>query len=79
MAATAFAVTPQISGSMLVAGNVARLRRRHAMDAEALAARLGWGVDAVHALEAADKADLSLDDIDALAKALKVDPSALFA
>ncbi|MBN9332771.1 helix-turn-helix transcriptional regulator [Devosia sp.] len=79
MAVTAFALAPQINGFVLVAGNVAQLRRSHTMSAESLADRVGWSVDAVHALEVAAKTDLSLDDIDALAEAFEVEPSALFA
>ncbi len=66
-------------GMVLVAGNVARLRRIRNLSAENLAQRLGWTAAKVGALETADMADLALDDIDNLAQALDVEPAALFA
>ena len=78
MAMTAFAIAPQMTGNMLIAGNVARLRRIRNLSAESFAARLGWSIAQVGALETADKFDLALDDIDNLARALDVEPAALF-
>lgn len=79
MIVAAVAAPPEMPGSMLVAGNVVRLRRIRKLSAETLAARLGWTIADLSALEAADKADLALDDIDKLAQALDVEPAALFA
>lgn len=79
MAATAFAVNPEMTGAMLIASNVIRLRRIRNLSLEVFAARLSWSVAEVRALETADKFDLALDDIDNLAQALGVEPAELFA
>lgn len=78
MAATAFSVAPEMTGSMLIAGNVVRLRRIRNLSLEAFATRLGWSLAEARALETSDKFDLALDDIDNLAQALGVEPAALF-
>ncbi|WP_449394742.1 helix-turn-helix domain-containing protein [Devosia riboflavina] len=78
MAATAFAVAPEMSGAMLIAGNVIRLRRIRNISLEVFAERLGWSVTDVRALETSDRFNLALDDIDNLAQALGVEPAALF-
>ncbi|MET0439648.1 MAG: helix-turn-helix transcriptional regulator [Devosia sp.] len=78
MAATAFAVAPEMTGAMLIAGNVIRLRRIRNISLEVFAERLGWSVTQVRALETSDRFNLALDDIDNLAQALGVEPAALF-
>lgn len=78
MAATAFAVNSEMTGAMLIAGNVIRLRRIRNLSLETFATRLGWSVAEVRALETSDKFNLLLDDIDNLAQALDVEPAALF-
>ena len=78
MAATAFAVAPEMTGAMLIAGNVIRLRRIRNIGLEVFAERLGWSVTEVRALETSDRFNLALDDIDNLAQALGVEPAALF-
>jgi transcriptional regulator with XRE-family HTH domain len=79
MAAIAFATAPEMTGAMLIAGNVVRLRRIRKLSLEVFAGRLGWSVAEVRALETSDKFNLLLDDIDNLAQALDVEPAALFA
>jgi transcriptional regulator with XRE-family HTH domain len=78
MAATAFAVAPEMTGAMLIASNVIRLRRIRNISLEVFAERLGWSVAEVRALETSDRFNLALDDIDNLAQALGVEPAALF-
>ena len=78
MAATAFAVAPEVTGAMLIASNVIRLRRIRNLSLEVFAERLGWSVAEVRALETSDRFNLALDDIDNLAQALGVEPAALF-
>ena len=78
MAATAFAVAPEMTGAMLIASNVIRLRRIRNISLEVFAERLGWSVAEVRALETSDRFNLALDDIDNLAQALDVEPAALF-
>jgi transcriptional regulator with XRE-family HTH domain len=78
MAATAFAVSPEMTGAMLIAHNVIRLRRIKKIGLDDFAGRLGWSVAEVRALEGSDKFNLALDDIDNLAHALGVEPAALF-
>lgn len=78
MAAAAFAVAPEMTGAMLIANNVIRLRRIRNISLETFAERLGWSVTDVRALETSDKFNLALDDIDNLAQALGVEPAALF-
>ncbi len=78
MAATAFAAQPEMTGAMLIANNVIRLRRLQKLSLEVFAGRLGWSVAEVQALETSDRFNLALDDIDNLAHALGVEPAALF-
>ncbi|WP_156385927.1 helix-turn-helix domain-containing protein [Devosia sp. Root685] len=78
MAVTAFATPPEMTGAMLIAGNVVRLRRIRNLSLETFATRLGWSLAEVRALETSDKFNLALDDIDNLAQALDVEPAALF-
>jgi transcriptional regulator with XRE-family HTH domain len=78
MAATSFAVRSEMTGAMLIANNVVRLRRMQKLSLEVFAERLGWSVAEVRALETSDRFNLALDDIDILAHALGVEPAALF-
>ena len=66
------------SGAQLLAANLARLRADKGLSQIELARLLGIAPMAVEALENATNPDLTLDEIDALAKALGVDPLALF-
>lgn len=66
------------SGAQLLAANLARLRAQKHLSQVELARLLGIAPMAVEALENATNPDLTLDEIDALAKALGVDPLALF-
>ena len=66
------------SGVQLLAANLARLRAQKRVSQVELARLLGIAPMAVEALENATNSNLTLDEIDALAKALGVNPLALF-
>lgn len=66
------------SGLVLIARNVKRLRISLELTQQGLADRLGWSKARIVAIEAADDATVLLDDLDALGRALTVEPSALF-
>lgn len=67
-----------LSGLVLIARNVKRLRIAHELTQQGLADRLGWPKERIAAVEAADDANLLVDDLDALGLALNVQPLALF-
>ncbi len=70
--------TPSITAS-LIAQNVINLRKARSMSSAVLAVRTGWSGSRIAAIEAGSVDTLHLDDIDTLAKALVVEPAALFA
>jgi DNA-binding Xre family transcriptional regulator len=65
-------------GQRMLARNVWRLREVQRMNADKLAAKLDWALVELEKLERAEKADITLQDIDDIAVALQVHPHQLF-
>lgn len=61
----------------LLARNVWRYREQRRMTARALAEHLDWPLVEIDKIENGDKFDLSLDQLEVLALALRVDPADL--
>jgi len=66
------------SGARLLAANVIRLRTARGLNEAALARLLGVEPQAIVAIETAASPEITLDQIDALTKALGVAPLELF-
>lgn len=62
----------------LLARNVWRWRAIRKLTASELAEQIDWPLAEVEALEYADKPNITIDDIDRLAKALGIEPVDLF-
>ena len=72
-------MTPKITdGHKLLAHNVRRWRDLRGIDTGALATTLGWPLALIEDIEAAERFDLTLNDIDQLAEALGIQAVELF-
>lgn len=66
-------------GHKLLAHNVRRWREIRGIDTDMLARAVGWSLAMIEDIEAAEKFDLTLNDVDQLAEVLAVSPFELFA
>ena len=72
-------VRPKITdGHKLLAHNLRRWRELHGIDTAALANKMGWPLALIEDIEAAERFDLTLNDIGQLAEALGVQAVELF-
>jgi len=72
-------VRPKITdGHKLLAHNLRRWRELRGIETAALASTLGWPLAMIEDIEAAERFDLTLNDIDQLAEALGIQAVELF-
>ena len=72
-------VTPRITdGHKLLAHNVRRWRELRGIDTDALATKVGWTLSLIEDIEAAERFDLTLNDVNQLADALGIQAVELF-